>query len=215
MTDGVRDGFVAQVARDLDHRLARLEQHDEALVGVGDLNHHVEQLIKQSWDFVALHQLLRELEQALVRVQLGHGLGGDVVGDRLVVERELQFHAAHPDAILLDQAVLAAPPSVDVQVRVLVGDRDHEVATIKVDVRVGIRQQGIRQKDVDPFALPERSELLVDVVHLHARTRHVDAQGRHGVQSLRFWSETEVQTGAKCVAQQDGQQVWHAGGRLA
>jgi len=39
----------AQVARHLDHRLARLEQHDEALVGVGDLNHHVEQLIKQSW----------------------------------------------------------------------------------------------------------------------------------------------------------------------
>jgi len=66
-----------------------------------------------------------------------------------------------------------------------------------------------------PSPFPSDVSFFVDVVHLHARARHVDAQGRHGVQSLRFWSETEVQTGAKCVAQQDGQQVRHAGGRLA
>ena len=71
--------------------------------------------------------------------------------------------------------MLAAPASVDVQVRVFVGDRDVEVAAVEVDVRVRVRQQGIRQKDVDPFALAQRSELLVDVVHLDARSRHVDA----------------------------------------
>ena len=76
-----------------------------------------------------------------------------------------------------------------------------------MDVRVGVGQQGIRQKDVDPFALSERSEFLVDVVHLHARSRHVNAQSRHGSQFPRFWSETEVQTGAKCVARQDRQQA--------
>ena len=45
--NGVRDGFAAQVARDLDHRLARFEQNDEALVGVADLDDHVEQLLEQ------------------------------------------------------------------------------------------------------------------------------------------------------------------------
>ena len=105
---------MAEVARHLDHWLTRLDQHDETLVGVGDLNHHIEQLIEQGRNLVARHQLLRKLKQALVRVQLGHGLGGDIVGDRLVVEGELQLHAAHPDSILLGQAVLAPPSPVDV-----------------------------------------------------------------------------------------------------
>ena len=43
----------------LTTRLARLHQHQEALVGVGHRDHHVEQLIEQGRQLVARHQLVR------------------------------------------------------------------------------------------------------------------------------------------------------------
>ena len=62
---------------------------------------------------VLRHQLLRELEQLPVGVQLGHGLGGGVVGHRLVEQRELHLGDAQSDAVVLGQPVLVAPAPVD------------------------------------------------------------------------------------------------------
>ena len=142
LADAVGDGLAPQVARRLDHRLARLHQDQESFVGVGHLDHHVQQLVDQRRQLVAGHQLAAELVELLVRRQLGRGVaGGRLVGGRVVVERELQLDAADPDPVLVGQSVLGALAAVDQDLGFAVGRRQVELAAVEVDVGRAVRQR--------------------------------------------------------------------------
>ena len=180
LADGVGDGLAPQVARRLDHRLARLHQDQEPLVGVGDLDHDVEQLIDQGGQLVALHQLAAELVELLVGGELGGLAARGLVGAGLIVERELQLHRPDPDPIVVSQLLLGALAPVDEDLGVAIGGGQVELAAVEVDVGRAVRQRRIGERHVGLLATPQRGELLVDPVHLGPLARKLNLECRHG-----------------------------------
>ena len=200
----VGDRLLAHVARGADAEaalfalggglrggLVTLDQEQEALVGVGQLDHVVEHGLEQLVDVAAVDQSLAERKELAHARELGRdagfaaGFGGVVVvvalrlGARLGEHGERELDRSELDAVAVDEPRAALALAVDGDLGVFVELFEREIAAVEEDLRVMLCHAHARDGHVVAEGLPDRGERFVDAVDARGARRDEVPQCRH------------------------------------